>query len=61
MIINNINMKEASQIRFEEYIEELKKNNPTIDFNEDVDLEMMKAVFDAGFSGALETLLPKVS
>jgi len=57
MILNGMDMSVECANRFGEYIEELEeKNNMKFDAGQ---LNNLRAIYQAGFSGALETIIPK--
>ncbi len=52
-----MDMTDECAARFEEYIKEISaKNNMKFDANQ---LQNLRSIFQAGFSGALETIIPK--
>ena len=57
MILNGKNMVNECEDRFNEYVNEIQKKNNMLFSKEH--LESMKSIFQAGFSGALETIIPK--
>ena len=57
MVINGMDMSRECDKRFDGYIKEIEtKNNAKFD---DEQLDIMKKIFEAGFSGCLDTILPK--
>lgn len=57
MKVNGMDMETECSARLDEYIKEVEiKNKVTITPEHKADI---KKIFDAGFSGCLETILPK--
>lgn len=56
MILNGMDMSVECANRFGEYIEELEEKNK-IKFDKE-QLHNLRAIYQAGFSGALQTIIP---
>lgn len=57
MILNGMDMSVECGVRFDEYIAEIEVKNK-MKFDES-QLQNLRSIFQAGFSGCLQTIIPK--